>query len=111
MISTEDKLLTDCHPLNITWNEYITDCEKAVNTSDLHSDEWSTDDENLAKTEKDQNKRPDRLVNSKSVIKIRDKKWRSTRVSTDVKSFFKNIILILCNITITFIFFIRLKKY
>jgi hypothetical protein len=95
MISTKDTLLTACHPSNITWNEYIRDCEKAVNTSDLHSDEWSTDDENLAKEENDQNKRPERLAHTNSVIKIRDKKWRSTRVCKDVKSFFKNIILIL----------------
>ena len=52
MISIKDNLLAECHLSNITWNEYMKDCEKAVNTSDLHSDEWSSNDEDLANEER-----------------------------------------------------------
>ena len=62
------------------WDEFMRDCEKAVNTTDLHSDEWSSDDEVLAQAERNQNKRPERIIGTNSVIKIHDKKWRSTRV-------------------------------
>jgi hypothetical protein len=48
MISTNDKLLMECCPSNINWDVYMRDCEKAVNVSELHSDEWSTEDEGLA---------------------------------------------------------------
>lgn len=89
MISTKDNLLTECHPSNITWNEYMKDCEKAVNTSDLHSDEWSSDDEDLANEERSRKKRPERIIGTNSVIKIHDKKWRSTRVCKVVKLFLK----------------------
>jgi hypothetical protein len=64
----------------MSWDEFMRDCEKAVNTTDLHSDEWSSDDEVLARAERDQNKRPERTIGTNSVIKIHDKKWRSTRV-------------------------------
>jgi len=82
MILTKDKLLVECCPSDttISWEDYMIDCKKAVNTSALHSDEWSTDDENLAKGEIEQKKRPERLSTNNSVIKIHDKKWRSTRV-------------------------------
>lgn len=63
----------------------MKDCEKAVNISEVHSDEWSSDDEELANVERDQNLRRDRLVNTNSVIKIHDKKWRSSRVCKVVK--------------------------
>ena len=49
-------------------------------TSNLHSDEWSTDDEGLANEEKMGKKRPERIMQTNSVIKIHEKKWRSTRV-------------------------------
>ncbi|UZN99504.1 uncharacterized protein OCT59_000773 [Rhizophagus irregularis] len=39
MISTRDKLLTECQPRNLKWEEFIKDCIKATNTSDIHSDE------------------------------------------------------------------------
>src|ERR1043165_7541398 len=80
MISTRDKLLEKYFPQNITWNEYMEDCEKAINTSNLHSDEWSTDDEALANGERTGNKRPERIMQKNSGIKIHEKKWRSTRV-------------------------------
>ena len=39
MISTEDKVLSECRPTDITKEEYMNKCELAVNTPDLHSDE------------------------------------------------------------------------
>ena len=81
MISTKDKLLIDCYPSdNITWNKFMRDCEKAVNTPELHSDECSSDDEDLARDERNNNKRGERVLNTNSVVKVLDKKWRSTRV-------------------------------
>ncbi|GET52377.1 hypothetical protein GLOIN_2v1772065 [Rhizophagus irregularis DAOM 181602=DAOM 197198] len=57
MISTRDKLLTECQPRNLKWEEFIKDCIKATNTSDIHSDEWSTEDEELANKERSKNTR------------------------------------------------------
>ena len=48
-------------------------CELAVNVPDLHSDEYSTDDEQLANEERRDNKRPERITRTNSVIKIREK--------------------------------------
>ncbi|GET54131.1 hypothetical protein GLOIN_2v202159 [Rhizophagus irregularis DAOM 181602=DAOM 197198] len=79
MINTKDKVLNDCKPQEITWDEYMKDCEKIVVISELHSDEWSSEDENLANNEKNLEKRPERLDKSNSVIKIHEKKWKSTR--------------------------------
>ena len=72
-------MLRECWPQNVEWNEFLKDCEKAVNISDLHSDEWSTEDETLAQEEKDAGKRPER-ISTNSIIKIHSKPWRSTRV-------------------------------
>ena len=81
IISTKDKVLVNCHPLNeMDWNDFMKDCEKAVNTSELHLDEFSSDDEALAQDERNNKKRADNLLNTHSVIKIHDKKWRSSQV-------------------------------
>jgi hypothetical protein len=80
MIATKDQLLEQCKPPNISWRRYMEHCELAVNVPDLHSDEYSTDDEQLANEERSNKKRPERITRSNSVIKIREKKWRSTRV-------------------------------
>jgi hypothetical protein len=87
MISTEDNLLTKCYPNNISWEEYMNDCEKAVNIPELHSDEFSTDDEDLANKERNKNQRPERIASTNSIIKVYDKKWRSSRVCKVVKLF------------------------
>ena len=108
MISTEDKVLSACRPTDCTKEEYMNNCELAVNIPDLHSDEWSSIDEGLADEERNNGKRPDRLKNTNSVIKIYDKKWRSTRVCEVVKFFFKKIQHLYI---IMYIFIIRLKKY
>lgn len=88
MISTKDKVLSDCQPPNMTWDEYMEDCEKAINIPNLHSDEWSSEDEALANDERINNKRPVRIKQTNSVIKIHDKKWRSTRVCKVLNYFF-----------------------
>jgi hypothetical protein len=92
MIATNDKVLRSCHPSTLTWDQFMIDCEQAVNTSELHSDEWSTDDEVLANEERSKSKRPDNIKNTNSVIKIHNKPWRSTRVCNNlVNLFLKNI--------------------
>src|SRR3954465_11417362 len=73
MISSKDQLLKACHPTNLTWDQYLEDCESAVNNAELHSDEYSTDDQVLAKQERDNNQRPERIKKPNSVIKIREK--------------------------------------
>ena len=85
IISIRDNLLYECHPENLTWESYMKDCEKALNMSDLHSDEWSSDDEELAKEERDKKIRSKRLASTNSIIKVYDKKWRSSRVCKVVK--------------------------
>jgi hypothetical protein len=87
MILAQDKLLSECHPQIISWDDYMKDCEKAVNTSDLHSDEWSSNDEELASEERNKNTRPERLASTNSVIKIYDKKWQSSRICKTIKVF------------------------
>lgn len=58
MISTNDKLLSSSQPSDISWEQFLRDCERAINTSELHSDEWSTDDPELANEERLSKKRP-----------------------------------------------------
>lgn len=89
MISTNDKVLSECQPPGMTWEDYMEDCEKSINMANLHSDEWSSEDEALANDERSNNERPDRLKQTNSVIKIYDKKWRSTRVRLEVILFKK----------------------
>lgn len=89
MISTEDKLLKYCCPDEINWDEFVRNCSEALNTPEVHSDEISSDDEALANEERDSNKRPENIRNTNSVIKVHDKKWRSTRVCKVAKLFQK----------------------
>jgi hypothetical protein len=58
MLSTKDKLLDSCHPTNISRDQFLADCEHAINTPELHSDEWSIDDPILADKERENNQRP-----------------------------------------------------
>src|SRR5438067_13820375 len=58
MISTKDNLLDSCHPTDISWDRFLEDCERAINMSELHSDEWSTDDAFLADEERKTKRRP-----------------------------------------------------
>ena len=58
MISTKDNLLDSCHPADISWDRFLEDCERAINMSELHSDEWSTDDAFLADEERKNKQKP-----------------------------------------------------
>ena len=107
MMATKDSLLDNCRPSDISWDEFMLNCEEAINTADLHSDEISSADETLAKEERDSKKRPEHILNTNSVIKVYDKKWRSTRVCKVAKLFFKNITFIYNNI----FFIIRSKEF
>lgn len=89
MIRASDKLLEKFCLKDITLDKFMKDCEKAVNVSELHSNEWSTEDEGLANEEIEQNKRPERLADSNSVIVVHEKNWRSSRVCKHV-NFFNN---------------------
>jgi hypothetical protein len=80
MIKTKDYVLKECQPSNVSWERYINECEEAVNTTNLQSDEYSTDDEALATEERNNNKRLERNRTNDSVIKIHQKSWRSSRV-------------------------------
>src|SRR5207248_10711564 len=73
MIATSDGVLEQCRPPNISWDRYMEHCELAVNVPDLHSDEYSTDDEQLANEERRDNKRQKRITRRNPVIKIRKK--------------------------------------
>ena len=54
MITMKDKLLTDCYPSgDISWNEFMRDCGTAINTPELHLDECSLNDKDLAQEERD----------------------------------------------------------
>ncbi|CAB4429777.1 unnamed protein product [Rhizophagus irregularis] len=61
-------------------NEFIRDCETAINTPELHSDECSSNDEDIAQEERDHRLKPENILSTNSVIKIYNKKWRSTRI-------------------------------
>jgi hypothetical protein len=59
------------------------DCESAINRPDLQSDEYSSDDEQLAKEELQSGKRHSKNEDTNSIIRVKDKAWRSTRVSSE----------------------------
>lgn len=84
MIATKDSLLEKCCPDDMPWDKFMRDCEEAINNADVHSDEISSDDETLAQDERNNNKRPENILNTSSVIKVYDKTWRSRRVSCEV---------------------------
>ena len=74
MIRVNDKLLEKCRPNDIMLDKFLQDCEKAVNISELHSDEWSTEDEGLANEEieqkKGQNGQPIRIPSLQYMKKV-----------------------------------------
>ena len=73
MLLIKDKSLEECQPSHITWKDFVVDCEEAVNNPDIHSDEWSSVDEELAGIERKEEKRPTRNRETNSVIKVYDK--------------------------------------
>ncbi|GBB97656.1 hypothetical protein RclHR1_36410002 [Rhizophagus clarus] len=70
MIFTQNSILKDYCPENMFREVFIKDCEKAVNTTEVHSDEWSTEDEILANEERNDNIRSGRLISTNSVKRI-----------------------------------------
>ena len=62
----------------------MEDCNLTVNTVDINSNEYSTEEEELTRKERSDEKRPENIYSTNSVIKICDKLWRSTRLSNNV---------------------------
>jgi hypothetical protein len=92
MVSVKDAVLVECHPSSeMSWEEFRSDCETALNTPELHSDEYSSNDEVLAQEERSCGKRPENILNTDSVIKIYNKTWRSSRVSISFRIIFLSL--------------------
>lgn len=53
----------------------MNDCETAINTPELHSDKYSSNDKDLAQEERDHGQRPECIHHMNLVIKIYNKKW------------------------------------
>ena len=81
MILTKNKTLKECCPEVVVFSDFLIECEMAVNQADLQSDEFSTEDEELANEERKNNQRNSRILNTNSVIKVKEKLWRSNKVS------------------------------
>src|SRR2546430_9911526 len=76
MIQTKNKILIKYHPSNVTWDDYVKDCNLAVNTIDINSDEYSTEEEELARKEKSNEKRLENIYSTNSVDR------KSTRLNS-----------------------------
>ena len=62
----------------------MEDCNITVNTVDINSDKYSTEEEELARKERSDEKRLENIYSTNSIIKICGKPWRSTRVYNNV---------------------------
>ena len=87
MILIKDKTIEECRPDGVALSEFMAECEMAVNRTDLQSDEYSTEDEELANEERRTDKRNSKIFNNNLVIKVKDKLWRSNRVSVKLDIF------------------------
>lgn len=82
MCSTDDQVLVDCKPDNISDRQFRKDLEKIMDESAYHSDEVSETDEEKAQEETDTNVRPrNKEETDVHVLRVYDKPWRSRRVS------------------------------
>lgn len=82
MYSTEDQVLEDCKPSNISDRQFRKDLEEIIETSAYHSDEVSETDEEKAREERTSNVRPRNKTDEDThVLRVYDKPWRSRRVS------------------------------
>ena len=72
MIATNDSLLEDCCPINMSRKDFLLDCEKSINLTDVYSDKISSD-EVLADKESNMKKWPDNILKLNSVIKVYEK--------------------------------------
>lgn len=109
MIYTKDKLLNDYRPSNVSFDDFLEDCKRAIDTPEVHSDEYSSEDEVLAQEERENKKRPDHILNTNSVIKVFNKPWRSSQVCEVANYYFLKYITFIYNNKYIF-FIIRLKK-
>ena len=73
MIATNDSLLEDCRPIDMSRKDFLLDCEEAIKLTDVHSDDISSDNEVLAEEERNIKKRPENILKSNSVIKVYEK--------------------------------------
>ena len=73
MIATNDSLLEDCCPIDMSRKDFLLDCEKSINLTDVHSDEISSNDEVLAEEERNMKKWPENILKLNSVIKVYEK--------------------------------------
>ena len=73
MIATNDSLLEDCCLIDMSRKDFLLDCEKSINLTDVHSDEISSDNEVLAEEERNMKKRPENILKLNSVIKVYEK--------------------------------------
>ncbi|CAG8476643.1 1855_t:CDS:2 [Racocetra persica] len=81
MVYVNDTILRNCQPPTLHWNEYLRDLEYAVNDAALQSAEESDTDEELADNERENDERPENILDTNSVIKVYNKPWRSTRIT------------------------------
>ncbi|RHZ48354.1 hypothetical protein Glove_552g2 [Diversispora epigaea] len=80
LIKVTDPILEECQPSNIDNKTYIEDLYRAINENELQSEELSEEDEERFEIEKKKEERPERNKNNKFVIKVYNKKWRSSRI-------------------------------
>ena len=73
MILIKNKTLKECCLEEVVFSDFLIECEMAVNQADLQSDEFSTEDEELANEERKNNQRNSRILNTNSVIKVKEK--------------------------------------
>ena len=70
MIATNDSLLEDCCPIDMSRKDFLLDCEESINLTDIHSDKISSDDEVLAEKERNMKKWSENILKLNSVIKV-----------------------------------------
>ena len=73
MIATNDSLLEDCCPIDMSRKDFLLDCEESINLTDVHLDEIFSNDEVLAEEERNMKKQPENILKSNSVIKVYEK--------------------------------------
>ena len=82
MYSTNNQVLVDCKPGNISDRQFKQDLEQIIADSAYYSDKVSETDEDKAQDERDNNVRPKNKADSDNhVIRVYDKPWRSRRVN------------------------------
>jgi hypothetical protein len=82
MYNTDDELLVNYRPGNLSAEDYKADIEAIIGDGAYHSDEVSETDDEKAQDEINNGIRPKNKDDTDHhVIKVYDKPWRSRRVS------------------------------